>query len=71
MLNLLLAAAGEPSKVPFYVAGGLLVVWAGVLAAAGLTRPSFPVNLRGERAVMTISLVLVAAAIAMAVVTDK
>ena len=41
MLTLILAA-GEPSKVPFYIAGGLLVVWALTLAGIGLTRPSFP-----------------------------
>ena len=36
----LIIAAGEPSKVPFYIAGGLLVVWALGLAAVGLTRPA-------------------------------
>ena len=46
MLTLILAAS-EPSKVPFYIAGGLLVVWALALAGAGLTRPAFPVNERG------------------------
>ena len=40
----LLIAAGEPSKVPFYIAGGLLVMWALSLAAVGLTRPAFPVQ---------------------------
>ena len=38
----LILAAGEPSKVPFYIAGGLLVIWALSLAAVGLTRPAFP-----------------------------
>ena len=31
----LILAAGEPSKVPFYIAGGLLVIWAVGLAAVG------------------------------------
>jgi hypothetical protein len=70
MLTALLAAA-EPSKVPFYIAGGALAVYAVVLAGIGLTRPSFPYNDRGERAVIGVSLVLVVIAIALAVVTSK
>jgi hypothetical protein len=66
-----LLAAAEPSKVPFYVAGGVLAAWAVVLSAAGLTRPSFPYGVVGQRAVALISLVLAAVAIAMAIVTDK
>ena len=69
MLSLLLAAA-EPSRVPFYIAGGALAGWAVVLAMAGLTRPSFPFGPGGQRAVMLFSLLLAALAIAMAVVTD-
>ena len=56
----LIVAAGEPSKVPFYIAGGLLVIWALGLAAVGLTRPSFPGNERGARGVMAVSFVLMA-----------
>ena len=70
MLTVLLGAA-EPSKVPFYLAGGLLAVWAVVLAAIGLTRPSFPYDLRGQRSVVAISLALVVLAVAMAIVTSK
>jgi hypothetical protein len=66
----LIVAAGEPSKVPFYIAGGLLVIWAVGLAAVGLTRPSFPGNERGARGVMAVSFVLMAFAMAMAVVTS-
>jgi hypothetical protein len=65
----ILIAASEPSKVPFYIAGGVLVVWAVVLAGLGLTRPSFPYDERGARGVILISLVLVAVEIAMAIVT--
>ncbi|MGB0095180.1 MAG: hypothetical protein WBP81_21920 [Solirubrobacteraceae bacterium] len=68
MLSTLIAAS-EPSKVPFYIAGGVLVVWAVVLAGLGLTRPSFPYGERGARGVILISLVLVAVEIAMAIVT--
>ena len=71
MLALLLFAAGEPSKVPFFIAGGVLAGWAVLLAAIGLTRPSFPVNTRGQQVVMLISLVLAAVAMAMAIATSK
>jgi hypothetical protein len=66
----LLVAAGEPSKVPFYIAGALLVVWALGLAGVGLTRPSFPYNERGARGVMLVSFVLMLLAMAMAIVTS-
>ena len=69
MLSALVAAA-EPSKVPFYIAGGVLAIWAVALAWIGLTRPSFPFHIRGERGVIAISLLLALVAIAMAVVTD-
>jgi hypothetical protein len=63
-------AAGEPSKVPFYIAGAALAVWAVVLAAIGLNRPAFPNNERGGRAVMGVSFTLAAVAIAMAIITS-
>ena len=66
----LLVAAGEPSKVPFYIAGGLLVVWALALATVGLRRPAFPTNERGARGVMLVSVVLMLFAMAMAVITS-
>jgi hypothetical protein len=65
-----LFAVAEPSKVPFYIAGGALAAWAVLLAGIGLTRPSFPYSDRGGRGVMVISFVLVVAAIAMAIGTD-
>jgi hypothetical protein len=70
VLSLLIAAA-EPSKVPFYFAGGVLAVWAVLLAAVGLTRPSFPGNATGQRAVMAVSFVLMLVAVAMAIVTSR
>jgi hypothetical protein len=66
----LLFAAGEPSKVPFYIAGGVLVIWAVGLAAVGLTRPAFPYSEKGARGVMFVSFVLMALAMAMAVATS-
>jgi hypothetical protein len=61
----------EKSKVPFYIAGGALVVWAAVLSLAlGMRKPDFPGSALGERAVIAITAVLVLAAAAMAVVTS-
>jgi hypothetical protein len=65
-----LFAAAEPSKVPFYIAGGVLVVWAVALAGAGLTRPAFPFGVVGQRVVTAVSLVLAALAVAFAIATS-
>ena len=70
MLHLLLAV-GEPSKVPFYFAGGALAAWAVILAGLGLTRPEFPYGLSGQRTVAAISALLVVIALATAVLTSK
>jgi hypothetical protein len=69
VLTTLLAAA-EPSKVPFYIAGGLLVVWAVALAGVGLTRPAFPYSAVGQRGAMAISVLLAALAIGLAIATS-
>jgi hypothetical protein len=69
MVSILLAAS-EPSKVPFYIAGLLLAGWAVVLAGIGLTRPEFPYNVRGQRAVVAISFVFVVLALGAAILTD-
>jgi hypothetical protein len=66
----LLIAAGEPSKVPFYIAGGLLVLWAVGLAAVGMRNPKFPGSERGARMVMGGSAALMLIAMAMAVITS-
>jgi hypothetical protein len=71
VLPAILAAADEPSKVPFYLLGGVLALWAVVLAGIGLTRPSFPYNARGTRGVILLSLVLMIATLATAIATSK
>jgi hypothetical protein len=58
------------SKAPFYIAGGVLAVYAVLLAALGITRPNFPANIRGERLIIVVSLVLVLITVAMAVKTS-
>jgi hypothetical protein len=70
MHALLLAAADEPSKVPFFIVGGALAAWAVVLSALGLSRPDFPGNGTAARGVMAISVVLMAGAMVAAVATS-
>ncbi|HEY4451828.1 MAG TPA: plastocyanin/azurin family copper-binding protein [Solirubrobacteraceae bacterium] len=61
----------EKSKVPFYVAGGLLVVWAlFVSLGIGVRRPDFPASLSEQRAVLAVTAVLVLAAVTTAVLTS-
>jgi uncharacterized cupredoxin-like copper-binding protein len=63
--------AAEKSKVPYYIAGGLLVAWAlFVSLGLGLRNPNFPSTLGAQRAVMAISAVLVLATVSMAVATS-
>lgn len=75
-LALIMAAAehaaeeAEPSKTAFYIAGGLLALWAVVLAAIGLSRPEFPGKAGVSRGVMALSGVLVVAAMTAAVLTS-
>jgi hypothetical protein len=69
-LIVLAAEEAEPSKVGWYVCGGVLAGWAVVLGVLGLRNPDFPGGLRGERTVITISVVLVAAAMTSAVLTS-
>ncbi|HEY2537201.1 MAG TPA: hypothetical protein VGI24_09495 [Solirubrobacteraceae bacterium] len=61
----------EKSKVPFYIAGGALVLWAVFVSMAlGMRKPDFPGSARGERMVIAITIVLVLAAASMAVATS-
>jgi mannitol-specific phosphotransferase system IIBC component len=63
------AAEEEPSKVPFYILGGVAAAWAISLFAVGMRSPSFPGSIRAQRGVMAISIVLVVAAMTSAVLT--
>jgi len=62
-------AAGEPSKVPFYIAGAVFAAWAVLLSFLGLSRASFPGGRRGQGAVVGISVLLAAVAIGTAIGT--
>ena len=68
MLAVVLVAA-ETSKVPWFIAGGVLALYAVILAAIGLRNPEFPFNLRGQRLVMLVTFVLVVIAIGAAIAT--
>jgi hypothetical protein len=70
LLSILAAEVAEPSKTPFYVAGGALAAWAVVVSALGLTRPAFPGGQGAARAVSGISAILVLAAMATAVISS-
>jgi plastocyanin len=63
----MLAAAS--TKLPYYIAGGLLAAWAVLLAAWGISHAEFPGSPGRARLVMLTSLVLVAATMTAAVVT--
>lgn len=65
-----LLALVEPSKVPWFIAGGALAAWAVVLSALGLKRPDFPKNDGGTRLVILVSFVLMVAAMTSAVATS-
>jgi hypothetical protein len=66
MLHALLAAS-EPSKVPWYIGGGVFVVWALILAFIGLRSPTFPGGAGGQRGVIALSFVLTVVAMGTAV----
>ncbi len=71
VLQLAPVLGAAKSKVPFYIAGGLLVSWALVLSLGlGLRKPDFPGSVAGQRAVIAVTAVLVAATMTMAVVTS-
>jgi plastocyanin len=61
----------EKSKVPFYIAGGALVVWALIVSLGlGMRIPAFPRNAGEERGVIAVTVVLVLAAVSAAVLTS-
>jgi hypothetical protein len=63
-------AAEETSKLPFYVCGGLLVLWALLVSALGIrAHDRFPGSKGARSGVMAISVVLILAAMATAVLT--
>src|SRR6202042_1358593 len=71
VLQLVPVLAAEKSKVPFYIAGGLLVAWALLISMGiGARKADFPSSLTQQRAVIAITAVLVVFAVSMAVATS-
>lgn len=71
VLQLAPILGAEKSKVPFYVAGGLLVAWAlTVSLGLGLRLAAYPASASGQRIVMAVSAVLVVATLSTAVITS-
>jgi plastocyanin len=65
----MLAAAAAPSKVPFYVVGGMLALWAVLLGLWGISHHEFPGSSRRAHLVMLGTFVLMLGTMATAVVT--
>jgi hypothetical protein len=64
------AAAAHSSKTPFYVAGGLLVLFALAVSAVGVRgAETFPASRGARTGVCVLAALLVAAAMASAVLT--
>lgn len=71
VLHVLPILAAEKAKTAFYISAGLLVVWALVVSVLiGIMRPDFPGSMTGQRAVITVSVILVAATLSTAVLTS-
>jgi hypothetical protein len=68
-LIVLAAEEAEPSKTAFYIAGGVLAAFAVVVSAVGIRSAGFASDQGTSRGVMALCALLVAAAMAMAVVT--
>jgi plastocyanin len=69
-LHLAPILAAEKSRVPFYIAGGVLIAWAFIVSMGiGMRRPDFPSSQSGQRLVIAISAVLVVATASTAVIT--
>jgi hypothetical protein len=71
LLQLVAAVQGdEPSKTPFVILGGLLVLFALCVSAVGIRgHETFPSSRGAQRAVLGLAVLLVAGAMATAVIT--
>jgi hypothetical protein len=70
LATVLAAAEGaEPSKTAYYVLGGCLAVWAVLVGSIGIARPQFVATAGVSRAVIGLTLLLVVATMASAVLT--
>jgi hypothetical protein len=70
MSPLLITAAEETSKTPFFIIGGALALYAVILATIGIQREGFPFSARGQRGVIALTAALVVLAIGAAILTS-
>jgi hypothetical protein len=71
--SLVLAAEAveeEPDQTLFYVLGGLAAVWAVLLFAVGMRSSTFPSSAGAMRGVIAVSVLVVIAAMASAVISS-
>ena len=66
-LLILASESAEKSETPFFVIGGVFALWAVVLGVTGTRVPSFAGNRGAMTAIIGVSVVLAAAAMATAV----
>lgn len=62
----MLPLAADTFHVPLGIAGGVLVLWAAVIAGLGLRQEKFPGTVGGQRVVVAITVILVATVIGIA-----
>jgi plastocyanin len=71
VLQLAPILGAEKSKVPFYIAGGLLVAWALIVSLGlGMRIEGFPRTKDQQRGIIAVTVVLVLAAVGTAVITS-
>lgn len=63
------AEEAEPSKTAFYICGGALAAWAVILGLVGLKSADFPGSTSAARGIMTLTAVLMVAAMVTSVTT--
>jgi plastocyanin len=73
VVHLLLATAAfhDTSKVPFFIAAGVLVVWVVLMSVYGIRSAVFPASKMQGRAAVVITAVLIIVTVALAVGTAK
>ncbi len=59
--------AADTFKVPFGIAGAVLVAWAALVAGLGLSRGGFPGGATGQRALIAVTVVIVVVVMGVAV----
>lgn len=64
------ADADEPSKAPYYIAGGIFVAWAVAVSAVGMVKPEWPGSGWVTRMLFAVSAVLAALTMISVLITN-